>query len=76
MKFHLIDGNTTTNYTFNVNHKGKEYHVIVFVDNDGYKFVDSVISLHNGMELDYKGTEGQIREDIIDYVHEHWDNLV
>ena len=59
---------------FKVEHEGKDYEVTVCIDENG-KFADDHIAL-NGEELEYEGTEGQIREDIIDYLAFKWDDLV
>ena len=74
MKAKLLDSETTTNYTFDLEHKRKTYTVQVCLNAKG-KFIDDSITL-NGDELEGEGTEGQIREDIIEYLDEHWDELV
>jgi hypothetical protein len=39
------------------------------------KFIDEYITRCDE-ELDYEGEEGQIREDIMDYIDKNWDKLV
>ena len=64
----------TTNYSFEIIHEGENYDVTVYLNECG-KFIDESIS-RCGEELEYEGTEGQIREDIMDYLDENWDKLV
>ena len=71
----LTNSDTTTNYTFNLNHEGTEYNITVYLNESG-KFIDESITYTNGEELKYEGHEGQIREDIMDYLDENWDKLV
>jgi len=73
MKATLANKNEVTNYTFDIEHQGNTYEVIIYVK--GGKFYDEQIFL-DGEELDYEGEEGQIREDIMDYVDKNWDKLV
>jgi hypothetical protein len=70
----LSNKNETCNYTFTVEHEGKTYDVLIYTNNKG-KFIDEHI-FFNGEDLDYEGTEGQIREDIMTYLDENWDKLV
>ena len=70
----LTNSDITTNHTFNVEHEGKTYHVQIYLNAKG-KFIDDSITL-NDVELEYEGDEGQIREDIVDYLDKHWDELV
>ena len=74
MKAKLLDSETTTNHTFDVEHESKTYHVQIYLNAKG-KFIDDSITL-NDVELEHEGDEGQIREDIIEYLDEHWDELV
>lgn len=71
----LTESNTTTNHTFTVNHEGEQYNVTVYLNESG-KFIDDCITNERGDELDYEGDEGQIRDDITDYLDENWDKLV
>jgi hypothetical protein len=71
----LTESNTTTNYTFNIEHEGEQYNVTVYLNESG-KFIDESITNDSGYELEYEGEEGQIREDIMDYLDENWDKLV
>jgi hypothetical protein len=48
--------------------------VLVFLDSRG-KFIDERIT-KDEEELDYEGDEGQIREDIMDYLDKNWETLV
>jgi len=75
MNIKLTNSNTTTNYTFNIEHEGEQYDVTVYLNESG-KFIDECITNGNGETLDYEGEEGQIREDILDYLDENWDQLV
>jgi len=75
MNIKLTDSNTTTNYTFNIEHEGEQYDVTVWLNESG-KFISDRIINANGDELDYEGEEGQIREDIMDYLDENWDKFV
>jgi hypothetical protein len=61
-------------YSFNIEHEGNIYNVVVHTKPNG-KFIDEYINL-NGEELEYEGTEGQIREDIMSYLDKNWDKLV
>ena len=70
----LTGSNTSINYSFNLQYEGQNYDVIVYLNEKG-KFIDEIISL-NGHELEYEGTEGQLREDITDYLDNNWDTLV
>jgi hypothetical protein len=70
----LTNSDTTTNHTFDVDHKGKTYTVQIYLNAKG-KFIDDTI-MFNGVELGSEGTGGQIREEIIEYLSNHWDELV
>jgi hypothetical protein len=70
----LTHKDETTNYSFNINHEGANYSVLVFLDSSG-KFIDDRIT-KDEEELGYEGEEGEIREAIIDYLDENWDKLV
>lgn len=63
-----------TNYSFDIDHEGETYNVIVYMNGKG-KFIDEHITRCDE-ELDYEGEEGQIREDIMDYLDKNWDKLV
>lgn len=72
----LTHSNTTTNYEFSIKHENDTtYHVTVYLNESG-KFIDESITYPGGDELEYEGEEGQIREDIMDYLDENWDKLV
>lgn len=71
----LTHKDETTNYTFNLIHEGIEYNVTVYLNESG-KFIDESITYTDEEELDYEGEQGQIREDIMDYLDENWDKLV
>ena len=60
-------------YTFNIEHDGKVYKVKIYVNDKG-KFIDESISL-NDIELEGEGTEGEIREMILTYLDENWDEI-
>jgi len=64
----------TTKYTFEILHEGENYDVEIYCNHKG-QFVEEIVS-RCGEELDYEGHEGQIREDIIDYIDVNWDLLV
>ena len=68
-----INKNEIDNHVFNIEHEGNTYEVIVYT-REG-KFYDEQI-FFNGEELDYEDDEGQIREDIMNYVDKNWDKLV
>jgi hypothetical protein len=74
MKAINTHNDTTSTHSFAVEHEGKDYQVTVFMNESG-KFIDENIT-YNGDELEHEGTEGQIREDIMDYLAENWDDLV
>jgi len=74
MTAELVHKDETCQYSFNIDHDGYTYNVVVHTNAKG-KFVDEYINL-NGEELEYEGTEGQIREDIMSYLDENWDKLV
>jgi hypothetical protein len=73
MKATLTEKNEVSNYTFNIEHQGNQYEVILYVK--GGKFYDEQI-FFGGEELDYEGEEGQIREDIMSYIDKNWDKLI
>jgi hypothetical protein len=68
----LSNKDETCSYNFNIEHEGNTYEVIVYTK-DG-KFYDEQI-FFNEEELDYEGEEGQIREDIMNYIDENWDKI-
>ena len=74
MKATLTDSNTSTSYTFQIEHDEKIYDVIIHTNYKG-KFIDDEISFQDE-ELDGEGEEGEIREAIIDYLDKNWDNLI
>jgi len=61
-------------HTFQVEHEGKSYDVVIWLDEKG-KFDDGEIS-YCGEELDFEGTNGDIREAITNFLDEKWDDLV
>ena len=69
----LIAQDTTNRHEFNVKIGENEYGVTVYTNSKG-KFIDESI-LFRGSELEYEGDEGQIREDIMEYLDENWDKL-
>jgi hypothetical protein len=74
MKVINTHNDTTSRHYFRVDHEGKDYEVTVYTNESG-KFIDEDITLF-GEELEHEGTDGQIREDIMDYLDENWDNLI
>ncbi len=73
MNAKLETKNVSTSYIFEVEHEGKTYNATVWLNEKG-KFIDDEVSL-NGEELEYEGTEGEIRESILEYIDENWDSL-
>jgi len=71
----LIDSNTTTNYTFKIEKDGVVYLATVYVNESG-KFIDDTINYLNGVELDYQGEEGCVRDAILEQLDSDWDKLV
>ena len=67
----LTHKDETCQYSFTLEHESKEYNVVINTNREG-KFLDEYIS-HNGEDLEYEGTEGQIREDIMAYLDQNWD---
>lgn len=59
---------------FSVGHKGKTYEVVIYL-NEKDKFADEEITL-NGVELEYEGTQGDLREAILAELDKQWDKLV
>ena len=61
---------------FVVEMDGVKYNARIYLNEKG-RFIDEQISYNSsGEELDYEGTEGDIRERITDYLDENWDTLV
>jgi hypothetical protein len=75
MNAELLSKNLTTNYTFRINIDEATYDVTVYLNEKG-KFIDDSITQANGELLGYEGEEGDIREQIIDYLDNNWDLLV
>ena len=73
MKVTYHNENVVTRHSFTVNHAGIDYEVEIFVDIRG-KFSDESIML-NDVEFDGEGEEGDIREDIIDYLSNNWEQV-
>ena len=69
----LTNKNEINSHVFNVEHEGNTYEVIIYTKEG--KFYDEQI-FFNEEELDLEGEEGQIREDILDYLDKNWDHLV
>ena len=63
----LTHADTTTNYSFRINHEGLDYDAIIYCNDKGRFIDDSVISCMTFEELNYEGHEGEIREQILDY---------
>jgi hypothetical protein len=61
-------------HVFELTFDGHDYCVVIFTDEKG-KFFDEEISVRGGDELEMEGTDGEIREKIIDYLDENWDSL-
>jgi len=70
----LSSKDDTTNYTFDVNHEGVNYSVLIYLNGRG-KFIDERI-YRDEEDIGYEGTDGEIREEIINYLDENWDKLV
>ena len=64
----------TTRHEFDVEHDGAQYAVVIHCDRNE-KFIDDSITL-NGIELDSEGEQGDLREQILDYISGNWDKLV
>lgn len=64
----------TTQYSFALEHGGKNYDVTIWLNAKG-KFIDDEISLNSEI-LDFQGEDGQIREDILTYLDANWEKLV
>ncbi len=66
-------------HNFDIEHEGVKYNVTIYVNESG-KFIDEVIQFDDndryGEELGYEGTEGEIREAIVEYLSLNWDKLV
>ena len=58
----------------NMDHNG-DYHVRVFLSENGKKFVDEQVFAPNERELELEGTDGEIHEKIMDFVDKNWDTL-
>lgn len=71
----LIDSNTTTNYTFDIEKDGIKYRATVYLNESG-RFIDDSITYLNGDELGYEGTEGDVRDEILEQLDNDWDKLV
>ena len=71
----LIDSNTTTNYTFEVEKDGIKYQATVYLNESG-KFIDDNICYLYGDILGYEGEEGEIREEILTQIDKDWYKLV
>lgn len=69
----LLEKDTTSNFSFDVGIEGKTYFVKIYLNEKG-KFIDELIQ-SEGVELAYLGTEGEIREKILNYLDKHWDSL-
>ena len=74
MKATLTNRATDIRHNFKVEHEGQTYDVVIWTNVKG-KFIDDEISL-NDMELEGEGTEGEIREAIIEYLDKNWETLV
>ena len=71
----LTYANTTTNYTFRINHEGIEYDAVIYCNGKGKFIDDSIISCMTFEQLNHEGTEGEIREQILDYIDANWETL-
>lgn len=61
-------------HSFEVEVDGLKYHVTCMC-NASDKILDETIQ-HHGIELDREGGEGDLREQILDFVVEEWETLV
>ena len=75
MNIDLTESNTTTNYTFRIEHDNKSYLATVYLNESG-KFIDDNVRHIFGEELGYEGEEGQLREDILTQIDKDWHKLV
>ena len=62
-------------YQFNVEVDQVTYQAIIYTNAKG-RFIDDEVSYPNGEPLIPEGHEGEIREEIINYLAENWDTLV
>jgi len=72
----LIYADKTTNYTFRVEHEGITYDAVIYCNDKGKFIDDHIISCMTCEQLCHEGTEGEIREVILDYIDANWDKLV
>jgi len=73
MRINHISKTVIERYGFQVNYKGLALDVVIYLGENG-RFADEEITL-NGEELEYEGTEGEIREAVTDYLAENWEEL-
>lgn len=72
----LQSKDTSNNYTFKIEYEGIPYEAVIYCNAKG-KFIDEEITnLDTNEELDYEGSEGEIREQIVSYLDENWNTLV
>lgn len=69
----LLEKDTTSNFSFNVEIEGKTYFAKIYLNEKG-KFIDNSIQF-DGEELEYEGAEGEIREKVLTYLDKNWDSL-
>lgn len=68
--------NRTRSYQFEVELDGVKYKVTMHL-NDKDKFLDEEIQhAESGEHLEFEGTEGEIREKIVDFLDDNWSTLV
>jgi hypothetical protein len=74
MNAKLTSRETTSRYSFELELDGLTYSVVVYLNEKG-KFIDDSV-VRDEIELEFEGDEGEIRENILTYLDENWDNLV
>jgi CYTH domain-containing protein len=74
MKAVLQSSNFVHQHDFTVEYDGVTFNVSIFL-NQKEKFIDNSIKL-NDNELEFEGEQGQIREDILNYLSDNWDKIV
>lgn len=75
MNAKLLDSVVTSEYQFEVEFNGIKYSVEIWLNLKG-KFIDDLICFPNGDALAMEGEEREIRQSILDYLDENWENLI
>ena len=75
MNAKVIEKQVSTLFRFEIEFDGKKYNATIILGPKGRFFGESVEHADTNIELGHEGTEGDIRESIVDFIDKNWEML-